>query len=168
MRRSCLPTESPLGSCEEEECGSSSLFQGGSLTDQLGSGGAASAYGVTKSGEILMFVCLQKDVKQCCDATTPESIHTKDESKRESAFAFIFAVNWFWHSGVTALFGVFSQLTSQIIFGKMHFLLIWKNEFFHEIKCKGMTSFMDFMERCITGQRPAAWSQVTTLWPYQV
>ena len=27
------------------------------------------------------------------DSTTPESIHTKDESKRGSAFAFIFGVN---------------------------------------------------------------------------
>ena len=34
-----------------------------------------------------------KDSKQCCDTTTPESIHTKDESKRGSAFAFIFGVN---------------------------------------------------------------------------
>ena len=47
----------------------------------------------TKSNEILMFVCLQKDVKQCCDATMTESIHTKDESKRRIAFAFIFGVN---------------------------------------------------------------------------
>ena len=35
----------------------------------------------------------EKDSKQCCDTTTPESIHTKDESKRGSAFAFIFGVN---------------------------------------------------------------------------
>ena len=48
---------------------------------------------VVKSHEILMFVCLQKDAKQCCDAITLESIHTKDESKRDSAFAFIFGVN---------------------------------------------------------------------------
>ena len=48
---------------------------------------------VTKSREILMFACLQKDAKQCCDNTMPESIHTKDESKRGSAFAFIFGVN---------------------------------------------------------------------------
>ena len=46
-----------------------------------------------KSREILMFVCLQKDAKQCCDVTSPESIHTKDESKRGFAFAFIFGVN---------------------------------------------------------------------------
>ena len=31
--------------------------------------------------------------KVCCDTTTPESIHTKDESKRDSAFAYIFGVN---------------------------------------------------------------------------
>ena len=51
------------------------------------------------------------------------SIHTKDESKRGTAFAFIFGVNWLWRCGVTATFGVF----------------------FHEIKCNGMTSFMEFM-----------------------
>ena len=49
-----------------------------------------------------------------------------------SAFAFIFGVNWLW-------------LTSPIIFGKMHFLLISENLFFHEIKCNEMTSFMEFM-----------------------
>ena len=48
---------------------------------------------VAKSREILMFVRLQKDAKQCCDASRPESIHTKDESKRGIAFAFIFGVN---------------------------------------------------------------------------
>ena len=31
------------------------------------------------------------------------------------------------------------------MFGKMHFLSISENEFTHEIKCKGMTSFMHFM-----------------------
>ena len=36
---------------------------------------------------------IEKNSKQCCDTTTPESIHTKDESKRGSAFAFIFGVN---------------------------------------------------------------------------
>ena len=51
------------------------------------------------------------------------SIHTKDESKRGTAFAFIFGENWLWRCGVTASFGVF----------------------FHEIKCNGMTSFMEFI-----------------------
>ena len=51
------------------------------------------------------------------------SIHTKDESKRGAAFAFIFGVNWLWRCGGTASFKVF----------------------FHEIKCDGMTSFMEFM-----------------------
>ena len=50
------------------------------------------------------------------------SIHTKDESKRGTAFAFIFGVNWLWRCGVIASFGVF----------------------FHHIKCNGMTSFMEF------------------------
>ena len=36
---------------------------------------------------------MKKDCKRCRDTTTPESIHTKDESKRGSAFAFIFGVN---------------------------------------------------------------------------
>ena len=36
---------------------------------------------------------MKKDFIRCCDTTTPESIHTKDESKRGSAFAFIFGVN---------------------------------------------------------------------------
>ena len=41
----------------------------------------------------LHFISGKKDSKRCCDTTTPESIHTKDESKRGSAFAFIFGVN---------------------------------------------------------------------------
>ena len=51
------------------------------------------------------------------------SIHTKDGSKCGTAFAFIFGVNWLWHSGVRASLGVF----------------------FHEIKCNRITSFMEFM-----------------------
>ena len=39
------------------------------------------------------FCFMKKDSKRCCDTTKPESIHTKDESKRGSAFAFIFGVN---------------------------------------------------------------------------
>ena len=39
------------------------------------------------------FYFIKKDSKQCRDTITPESIHTKDESKRGSAFAFIFGVN---------------------------------------------------------------------------
>ena len=41
----------------------------------------------------VLFYFMKKDSERCCDATTPESIHTKDESKRGSAFAFIFGVN---------------------------------------------------------------------------
>ena len=51
------------------------------------------------------------------------SIHTKDESKRRTAFTFTFAVNWLWRRGVTTSFGIF----------------------FNEIKCNGMTSFIAFM-----------------------
>ena len=36
-------------------------------------------------------------------------------------------------------------VTAPIIFGKMHFLLISGNEFIHEIKCNGMTIFIEFM-----------------------
>ena len=39
------------------------------------------------------FYFIKKDSKRCSDTTTPGSIHTKDESKRGSAFAFIFGVN---------------------------------------------------------------------------
>ena len=56
------------------------------------------------------------------------SIHTKDESKRGTAFAFIFGVNWLWRCGVTASFGVFS----------------------HEIKCNGMTSFTEFIHTSLS------------------
>ena len=42
----------------------------------------------------LHFFTWKKDSKLCCDTTMPESIHTKDESKHGSAFAFIFGVNW--------------------------------------------------------------------------
>ena len=51
------------------------------------------------------------------------SIHSKDESKRSTACAFIFGVNWLWRCDVTGSFGVF----------------------FHEIKCKGMKSFVEFI-----------------------
>ena len=37
------------------------------------------------------------------------------------------------------------SFTAPIILGKMHSLLISENEFLHEIKCNGMTSFMEFM-----------------------
>ena len=39
------------------------------------------------------FISWKKDSERCCDTTTPESIHTKDESKRGTAFAFIFGVD---------------------------------------------------------------------------
>ena len=42
----------------------------------------------------LHFLSWKKTPKQCCDTTTPESIHSKDEGKHGSAFAFIFSVNW--------------------------------------------------------------------------
>ena len=47
-----------------------------------------------ETGHSFTFYFMKKDSKWCCDTTTSESIHTKDESKRDSAFAFIFGVNW--------------------------------------------------------------------------
>ena len=52
------------------------------------------------------------------------SIHTKDESKRGTAFPFIFGVNWLWRCSVTASFGVFCS------WNKM-----WRNDKFHGIPC---------------------------------
>ena len=46
-----------------------------------------------KTCNSVTFHFMKKDSKRCCDTTTPHSIHTKDESKRGSAFAFIFGVN---------------------------------------------------------------------------
>ena len=43
--------------------------------------------------------------------------------------------------------------TTPIIFGKIDFLLISENEFLHEIKCKGTTSFMEFMPTALHGTR---------------
>ena len=42
---------------------------------------------------ITFYFMKKKDSKRGCDTTMPESIHTKDESKRGSTFAFIFGVN---------------------------------------------------------------------------
>ena len=42
----------------------------------------------------LHFISWNKDSNRRCDTATSESIHTKDESKRGFAFAFIFGVNW--------------------------------------------------------------------------
>ena len=42
---------------------------------------------------LVTFYFMKKDSKRCCDTATPESIHTKDESKRGSTFAFIIGVN---------------------------------------------------------------------------
>ena len=36
--------------------------------------------------------------------------------------------------------------SASVIFGIMHYLVISENVFFHEIKCDGMTSFIDFMK----------------------
>ena len=36
----------------------------------------------------------KKDSQRCCDTTKPEWIHTKDESKHSSVFAFFFGMNW--------------------------------------------------------------------------
>ena len=48
---------------------------------------------------------------------------SKMATNAEQSFAFIFGVNWLCHCGVTPSFGVF----------------------LHEIKCNGMTNFIEFM-----------------------
>ena len=55
--------------------------------------GSFSSHEFYETYHSLTFHFMNKDFKRCCDTTTPESIHTKDESKRGSAFAFIFGVN---------------------------------------------------------------------------
>ena len=40
----------------------------------------------------ITYYFMKKDSKRCCDTST-RVIHTKDESKRGTAFAFIFGVN---------------------------------------------------------------------------
>ena len=69
------------------------------------------------------------------------------KASAEPQFAFIFGVNWLWHCGVTASFGVF---------------------FFHEIQCNGMTSFIEFMisaNHCseFASCRPNEFSQMGSL-----
>ena len=58
-----------------------------------------------------VFVCLSDSFMNSMKRVIPLhslywSIHTKDESKRGSAFAFIFGVNWLRRWGVTASFGM--------------------------------------------------------------
>ena len=55
--------------------------------------GCNAKHGFHETCHSVTFHFVTKDSKRCCDTTTPESIHTKDESKRGSAFAFIFGVN---------------------------------------------------------------------------
>ena len=55
-------------------------------------------------------------------------------------------------------------VTAPIIFGQMHFLLKSENEFFHEIKCNGRTSFMEFM-MCVM-QKAKQWSLGHSIWSY--
>ena len=60
---------------------------------------------VPKSGEILMFVCLQKDVKQCCDATKFDRTHCAGQwhASLTSTMSMIELC------GITALFGIFLE-----------------------------------------------------------
>ena len=65
------------------------------------------------------------------------SIHTKDESKRGTAFAFIFGVYWLWPCGVTALFGVFFSWNKMYQNDKFNGIhdeshLTWHPMFYHE------------------------------------
>ena len=49
---------------------------------------------------------------------------------------------------------MFVTVPALFIFGKMHFLLISENEFIHEIKRDGMTSFAAFMMIIVRGEQP--------------
>ena len=59
------------------------------------------------------------------------SIHTKDESKRGTAFAFIIGVNWLWCCGVTASFGVFFHGIHTLLFSSLcDFWTLWPDQAF--------------------------------------
>ena len=49
-------------------------------------------------------------------------------------------------------------------FGKMHFLLIPENDFFHELKCDRMTSFMDIMSGYFNSNLDHVWSLISRIW----
>ena len=55
-------------------------------------------------------------------------------------------------------------LTAPIIFGKIHFLLISENQFFHEEKCNGMTSFKDFMKSVVSATGKGRLSHSSWYW----
>ena len=72
----------------------------GFLLQEGGGVWAISSFGLPINGHeyhetchSVIFYIMKKDSKRYSDTTTPESIHTKDESKRGFAFAFIFGVN---------------------------------------------------------------------------
>ena len=58
---------------------------------------------LVKSREILMFVCLQKDAKQCCDATKFDSTHCAGQ-RRQSLTSTMSTIKL---CCITALFGIF-------------------------------------------------------------
>ena len=63
---------------------------------ECGNGAAAmqvSQVNLFETCHSVTFYFMNKESKRYCDTTMPESIHTKDKSKRGSAFAFIFGVN---------------------------------------------------------------------------
>ena len=80
-------------------------------------------YREPKSCEILMFVCNRLIMKSM---------------KLVIQLHFIWWVNSF--SDISRKCILPNMIATPIIFGKMHFLLISENEFFHEIKCKRMTA----------------------------
>ena len=72
---------------------------------------------------------------------TPKRVHLMKSMKNFHCVTFYFmSEHIFWYQ---------QQLSAPIIFGKMHLLLISENEFTHEIKCNGMTNFMEFMFKVI-------------------
>ena len=85
-----------------------------------------------KSNKFLIYVALERthEFHVNCHSVT-FIIVVNSHQRWKQMFAFIFGVNWLWHCGVTASFGVF----------------------FHEMKCNGLTSFMEFMSSWHCGCR---------------
>ena len=75
------------------------MRDGGAASKTRGQGEGLDAAQIHASHEFhetchsVTFYFMTKDFIRCCDTTTPESIHTKDESKCGSSLAFIFGVN---------------------------------------------------------------------------
>ena len=70
------------------------MLRGGCKYTPYGGGSTFPRHEFQETCHSVTFYFMKKDSKRFCDPTTPESIHTKDESKCGTAFAFIFGMNW--------------------------------------------------------------------------